>query len=99
MAESDTLTKVLAWVALIIGIIILAVGGLSLLGVVSPWIVRVFGGITAIVLGAFLAYWGVEKLRGEKDPVKKAKRTLLEASEAGKRGFESMRAAAMEKEV
>lgn len=59
--------------SLVVGIIVIILAGLSAFGVFLPWVVTVIGTIAAVVLGAFLIYWGVQTTRGVSDPWKQAK--------------------------
>jgi len=70
-AQVSTLMQVIAWIVLIIGVIIAGLGVLSLFGVITPFLVRLFGGIVAIALGAVLGVWGGQTLRGQKAPFQK----------------------------
>lgn len=64
---SDGWTKVLAIFVVIIGLVFIGFGIAAFVGYI-PLLVRWLGGITAVLLGVFMAYWGVQKVRGVKDP-------------------------------
>lgn len=70
-SQVSTPMQVIAWIVLIIGIVIAGLGVLSLFGVITPFLVRIFGGIVAIALGAVLGVWGAQTLRGQKAPFQK----------------------------
>lgn len=67
-SQVSTPMQVVAWIVLIIGVVIAGLGVLSLFGIVTPFLVRIFGGIVAIALGAVLGVWGAQTLRGQKAP-------------------------------
>lgn len=70
-AQVSTVMQIIAWIVLIIGVIIAGLGVLSLFGVITPFVIRLFGGIVAIALGAVLGVWGTQTLRGQKAPFQK----------------------------
>lgn len=55
--------SVMVWIVLILGLILLALGALSLAGVFDSLVVRIIGGVFIVLLGGYMTYWSVQELR------------------------------------